>query len=453
MKTIRSKMLVALLAGMLVTVAITVFFFIRLLDDILLNQVKQQLKDQTLKAVHMMSEDNLDSLDSDSFRFFIKDTLFYADYFVLDTKDRIVASSNAGEVGKTMANFPNQREGIMQLHGSKVLYSEARLAHQPFRVILYSPLSSLRALYIPLLRTTLLSIAASFIVILLIGLFAVWRTVQPLNRLKEAVGQYEPHLMNREAFLQADHTEIGELISTFQLMAERLEQHHRYQLEFLQNVSHELKTPLMSIQGYVYAIQDQVMPVEQGLDIISTQSQRLTDMVGKLLQLTRLESVDEDWPLESVDLKSMAEEAVYLLQPAARQQGVELQAYGSTHTIEIAGEQLFQILLNLLQNAIRHCNSQVTITVELPDDTATGADWMMHIDDDGAGLAEGEREHIFRRFYTGTNGVTGLGLAISKQIATRLHADLTYSDSPLGGARFSIVHYVTEPNSSSAKGA
>ncbi|MFD1886063.1 sensor histidine kinase [Paenibacillus wenxiniae] len=453
MKTIRSKMLVALLAGMLVTVAITVFFFIRLLDDILLNQIKQQLKDQTLKAVHMMSEDNLDSLDSESFRFFIKDTLFYADYFVLDTKDRIVASSNSGEVGKTMANFPNQREGIMQLHGSKVLYSEARLSHQPFRIILYSPLSSLRALYIPLLRTTLLSIAASFIVILLIGLFAVWRTVQPLNRLKEAVGQYEPHLMNREAFLQADHTEIGELISTFQLMAERLEQHHRYQLEFLQNVSHELKTPLMSIQGYVYAIQDQVMPVEQGLDIISVQSQRLTDMVGKLLQLTRLESVDEEWPLSSVDLKSMAEEAVYLLQPAARQQGVELQAHGSAHTIEIAGEQLFQILLNLLQNAIRHCDAQVTITVELPEDAGGGTDWMMHIDDDGPGLAEGEREHIFRRFYTGTNGVTGLGLAISKQIATRLHADLTYSDSPLGGARFSIVHYVTEPNSSNAKGA
>lgn len=439
MKTIRGKMLIALLAGMLVTIGITSFFFIRLLDDILLNQVKQQLQDQTLKAVHMVNSDDLESLDSDSFRFFIKDVLFYADYFVLDTHDKIIASSNSGQVGKTLPNFPTGREGIMQISGNKVLYSEAKLSHQPFRVILYSPLSSLRALYIPLMRTTMLSIAASFIVILLIGLFAVWRTVQPLNRLKEAVSQYEPNLMNREPFLQADHTEIGELISTFQVMADRLQLHHRHQLEFLQNVSHELKTPLMSIQGYVYAIQDQVMPVEQGLDVISAQSQRLIDMVSKLLQLSRLESVDEEWPITEVDLKSMAEEAVYLLLPAAGQQGIQLYAEGSSHTVPIAAEQLFQILLNLLQNAIRHSTSQVKIVLECPDDGV--ADWMMHIDDDGPGLAESEREHIFRRFYTGTNGVTGLGLAISKQIATRLHADLVYSPSPLGGARFSIIHY------------
>ncbi|WP_411345638.1 sensor histidine kinase [Paenibacillus sp. WLX1005] len=439
MKTIRGKMLIALLAGMLVTVGITGFFFIRLLDDILLNQVKQQLQDQTMKAAHMVNADDLDSLDSDSFRFFIKDVLFYADYFVLDTHDKIIASSNSGQVGKTLPNFPTGREGIMQISGSKVLYSEAKLSHQPFRVILYSPLSSLRALYIPLMRTTMLSIAASFIVILLIGLFAVWRTVQPLNRLKEAVSQYEPHLMNREPFLQADHTEIGELISTFQVMADRLQLHHRHQLEFLQNVSHELKTPLMSIQGYVYAIQDQVMPVEQGLDVISAQSQRLIDMVSKLLQLSRLESVDEEWPITEVDLKSMAEEAVYLLLPAARQHGVQLHAEGVSHTVPIAAEQLFQILLNLLQNAVRHSASQVKMILECPDDGV--ADWIMHIDDDGPGLAESEREHIFRRFYTGTNGVTGLGLAISKQIATRLHADLVYSPSTLGGARFSIIHY------------
>lgn len=341
-----------------------------------------------------------------------------------------------------LEGFPGTHEGYMILNGKKVLYSEAELSHKQFRVILYSPLSSLRAMYIPLFRTTLLSIAASFVVILLIGLFAVWRTVQPLNRLKEAVNKYEPNMPDRDQFLQADHTEIGELIQTFQLMSNRIDDHHRHQLEFLQNVSHELKTPLMSIQGYVYAIQDQVVSTDQGLDIIATQSQRLIDMVGKLIQLSRLETVDEEWPVAVIDLKNMAEEAVYLLMPTALQRGIHLTAEANSFIVETAGEQLFQILLNLLQNAVRHTETQVKLTLELSGDDH--ADWIFHVDDDGPGLNEHDGQHIFRRFYTGNNGVTGLGLTISKQLATRLHADLVYSDSPLGGARFSLRHCPAE---------
>jgi signal transduction histidine kinase len=244
---------------------------------------------------------------------------------------------------------------------------------------------------------------------------------------------------DKKQFLQADHTEIGELIHTFQLMSNRLDDHHRHQLEFLQNVSHELKTPLMSIQGYVYAIQDQVVSTDQGLDIIAAQSQRLIDMVGKLIQLSRLETVEEEWPMTVIDLKSMADEAVYLLMPTALQREVRLTAEANSCMVETAGEQLFQILLNLLQNAVRHTQTQVKLTLEYPGDD--DADWIFHVDDDGPGLNELDRQHIFRRFYTGNNGVTGLGLAISKQLAVHLHADLVYSDSPLGGARFSLRHY------------
>ncbi|WP_039839132.1 sensor histidine kinase [Paenibacillus sonchi] len=70
-----------------------------------------------------------------------------------------------------------------------------------------------------------------------------------------------------------------------------------------------------------------------------------------------------------------------------------------------------------------------------------GACWAIHIDDDGNGLSETEREAVFQRFYTGPNGVTGLGLTICRQIAANLDGELTYSSSPLGGARFSFIKY------------
>lgn len=73
----------------------------------------------------------------------------------------------------------------------------------------------------------------------------------------------------------------------------------------------------MSIHGFVFAIQDQVVTQEEGLEVITNQSQRLIDMVDKLLQLSRLEAVDEHWPAATVDLRTMAEEAAMLLMPEA----------------------------------------------------------------------------------------------------------------------------------------
>lgn len=191
----------------------------------------------------------------------------------------------------------------------------------------------------------------------------------------------------------------------------------------------------MSIHGFVFAIQDQVVTQEEGLEVITNQSQRLIDMVDKLLQLSRLEAVDEHWPAATVDLRTMAEEAAMLLMPEANRRELKLTVEGESLQVTIPGEQLFRILVNLLQNAVRHTIDQVVIRV---DPEAPGAAWAIHIEDNGPGLAEEEREAVFERFYTGANGVTGLGLAICRQIAARLNGELTYSRSELGGARFSF---------------
>jgi signal transduction histidine kinase len=94
--------------------------------------------------------------------------------------------------------------------------------------------------------------------------------------------------------------------------------------------------------------------------------------------------------------------------------------------------------VNLLQNAVRHTASQICVRIEAD---YPGADWAIHIDDDGNGLSESERDAVFQRFYTGSNGATGLGLAICRQIAANLEGELMYSSSPLGGARFSFIKH------------
>lgn len=439
MHTIRGKMLLSFFLALVVTVGITVALFVRLIDDILVNQVKAQLHGQAEKAEKILRNGDISGLNNTEFKYVVKGLMLDADYLILDPNNKIIDANDDREVGKTLNYALSGRNGIAVLHGKKILFTKERLAGRPYSIFIYAPLSSLRALYGSLMRTTLLAIGFSLLVILVIGLLTVSRVVRPLNQLKEAVGRYEPYRSQDEGFPVGDTTEIGELITTFQSMSDRIQQHQRNQVEFLQNVSHELRTPLMSIHGFVFAIQDQVVTQETGLEVILTQSVRLMDMVDKLLQLSRLEAVDEYWPASAIDLRTMADEAALLLMPAASERAIKLHVEGAGLQVVVAGEQLFQVLVNLLQNAVRHTSSEICVRI---DAEYPGAVWAIHIDDDGNGLSETERDAVFQRFYTGSNGVTGLGLAICRQIATNLDGELVYSTSPLGGARFSFIKHL-----------
>ncbi|WP_232229160.1 sensor histidine kinase [Paenibacillus zanthoxyli] len=425
-------MLLALCAGMLVTAGITTFLFLKLVDEILVSQIKAQLQTQADKIVQTMDSGwDIKDLDNEEFKWVLKDRLFYADYFVTDIKGRIIASSESSRVGHTLAEASITRhKGTMMLDGRRVVYTSEKLGTLPFRLFIYYPLAMIRSMYVPLFKTTILAVAASFLFILIIGWLSVGYVVRPLNRLKEAVGRYDPHRGTAGDFPGEDDTEIGQLAGTFRSMSERIAQHQQGQQEFLQNVSHELKTPLMSIQGYAMAIQDEVVTQEDGLNVIASQSVRLVQMVEKLLQLSRLETLEENWKPSLLDLRDIAEEAVHLLLPTANERGISLTIEGSGIGVLIPGEQLFQIIVNLLQNAVRHAHQKVELIIE------RGEGWAIHIDDDGPGLSFVEREAIFRRYYKGLDGGTGLGLAICQQIALRLGDELSCTSSKLGGARF-----------------
>jgi signal transduction histidine kinase len=274
----------------------------------------------------------------------------------------------------------------------------------------------------------------------------IWNTTRPLKQLKDAISLYEPY-RKASVFPKADSTEIGELIETFRIMSERINKHHNHQIEFLQNVSHELRTPLMSIQGYTMAIKDQVVTVDQGLQVITKESQRLIQMVERLLQLSRLETVEEVWTESLVDLNNMAEQAMELLAPVANERNIQLSVEGISLEAYLPAEEIFQVIVNLLQNAIKYAKSEVILRIEgtLREGIHSNA-WVIHIDDDGAGLTEEQRKFVFQRFYKGENGGTGLGLAICQQIADRLGAHLECTASQMGGARFSFSFLGKEIN-------
>jgi len=284
------------------------------------------------------------------------------------------------------------------------------------------------------LRVSLLSIGISFGVIFVVGLWFIWKTTRPLQQLKEAVSKFNPSYRSL-GIPHGDTSEIGELMNTFSSMSGRIQKQHQQQIEFLQNVSHELRTPLMSIQGYASAIKDQVVSVEHGLNVVTAESERLVQMVDRLLQLTRMETVQEEWKLTEVDLQDLMEHVHQLMAPAAAERGILTSLTGPSLEMAIPAEQIFQVAMNFMQNAVRYASHEVMLTLEeVPDG------FRVCVDDDGAGVPLQERVSVFDRYFTGQAGITGIGLAICKQIADRLGAVILCSESPMGGARFSFEY-------------
>ena len=205
---------------------------------------------------------------------------------------------------------------------------------------------------------------------------------------------------------------------------ERLESVRR---DFVSNVSHELKTPLTAIRGYVETLLE-AGPIDaptrgRFLGKIRGQSDRLSALVSDLLTLSRIESSAE--PADEVlDLRLAAGEVLSLLGPASEARGLDLVADFPEEAVEVRGEEeaIRQALSNLVDNAVKYSSAGGRVAVRL---LAENGRAVLEVEDEGPGIALEHVDRIFERFYRVDRarsrelGGTGLGLAIVKNVARR----------------------------------
>ena len=205
---------------------------------------------------------------------------------------------------------------------------------------------------------------------------------------------------------------------------ERLESVRR---DFVSNVSHELKTPLTAIHGYVETLLE-AHPIDgptrgRFLRKIRRQSNRLSALVSDLLTLSRIESSTEP-PEKILDLRSAAGEVLNLLAPSSEERGLELVAEFPEAAVEVLGEEeaIRQALSNLVDNAVKYSSAGGRVIVRLQ---AQNGRAVLEVEDEGPGIASEHLDRIFERFYRVDRarsrelGGTGLGLAIVKNVARR----------------------------------
>lgn len=204
---------------------------------------------------------------------------------------------------------------------------------------------------------------------------------------------------------------------------------------FFQNASHELKTPLMAIQGYAEGIQTEVLDAKNSAEIILEESDRMTALVEQLLSLSKIDSAQSIPKLSPYDVREIVDDAVISLAPVFARNGIELHVMKEDSRL-IANcdeNQLRKAFTNLLSNALRHAESFVKFSCK-----AESGKIIIVVSDDGGGINEEDLPRVFERFYTGRKGNTGIGLALTKEII-KLHGGEITALNDEKGAVFRIV--------------
>ncbi|MCU1495684.1 MAG: two-component sensor histidine kinase [Acidimicrobiaceae bacterium] len=222
-----------------------------------------------------------------------------------------------------------------------------------------------------------------------------------------------------------------------------VERARQRQLEFTADASHELRTPLSVIEAELgLALNTERSPAayRTALERVAAESKRLRYIVDDLLWLARLEGLPAQPPSEPVELSSVVEVCVTRFTAVAAGRGISISSTGDGKTPAIVvapADWLDRLVSVLLDNACRYANEagQVEVGVSLTRDRV-----VLTVDDSGPGIADAERENIFRRFHrvSSVPGGAGLGLSIANAVVEATGGDWDVARSPLGGARIEV---------------
>ena len=213
-----------------------------------------------------------------------------------------------------------------------------------------------------------------------------------------------------------------------------IEKEAERQQTFFQNASHELKTPLMAIQGYAEGIQAGVMDTGSAAEVILKESDRMTELVDELLAISKIDMGRQPLTLSEMDVRELLYDSIRAVEPAAAGGGITITPDFPETPVMVSCDdtRLRRAVTNILSNGVRYARSELRLTCRTDKRNAT-----IRIQDDGGGIAEEDLPHIFDRFYMGRSGKSGIGLALTKEII-HLHKGMIRAYNGDSGAVFEI---------------
>lgn len=296
-------------------------------------------------------------------------------------------------------------------------------------LIIHKSLDNVAQIQRFLIRSTYLCVLVIYILSFMILLAFQFFVYRPLSKITEAAKQYASGNLDYEIPVSTED-EMGYLSASLNYMSSQLRDMEDYQKKFVANVSHDFRSPLTSIKGYVEAMADGTIPPElQGkyLKIILFETERLTDLTHDLLTLNEFDTEHLLLDKVSFNLHEIIKNVATSFEGRCTQKKISIELlFATKHLYVIADKRkIQQVLYNLLDNAIKFSDADSTVTIET---TERGDKVYTSVKDNGIGIPRNALNKIWERFYKTdlSRGKdkkgTGLGLAIVKE-AIQAHGE------------------------------
>lgn len=437
---IKNKLLFSYIIIVLLSLILSIISFQYIFRYYTINQTRAEMKKEgELLAQTIAIEQSSESIGSKLLtRQRLKQAGRFLDTFVLimDKNDKVIfTNSDAASRQEILRSLPNKNTASPSYLIERVTVNTPT---SPIgSIIMAARIDEVNALNAQIYRSEIISfIIAALIAFILATLFS-----RQLTRAIDLLGRHMHDFSVKKSYEKTTlktGDEIEDLAHCFDNLAKRLKDYDEGQRVFMQNTSHEFKTPLMSIQGYAEAIRDGLVDGEElnkSLDIIIEESQRLKKTVDEFILLSKLETPGDVYHCQKVSLAELFDELARRLQPLADIESVQLLfTADGTLIFSLDREKMFQALYNILDNCIMYASNQVTMESYPGNEVLT-----INIKDDGPGFTPGEEENVFKRYYKGPHGGSGIGLAISKTVIEGHHGSISAKNAPHGGAEFVIT--------------
>jgi len=300
----------------------------------------------------------------------------------------------------------------------------------------------LKKVYEIIWLSAILAIVVSSIIIYYFSQRIIIKPLAEINYVADKISKGE--VEKRVVISSKD--EIGELAKSFNSMADSIEEVENKRKVFISNVSHEIRSPITSIKGFIGGILDGVIPKEKEnyyLSITYEEIQRLTRLVNDLLDLSAIESGQFRLRIEEVDINEIIRLAVIKFETKILKKKIKADVLLQGERLMVAGDKdrLTQVITNLIDNAVKYTPISGNINIKA---SIKGSKVYVSIFNNGPTIPEEELKYIWDRFYKADKArsskiSTGLGLPIVRSILTQLGEDIWVENKESKGVVFTFT--------------
>ena len=287
----------------------------------------------------------------------------------------------------------------------------------------------------------LLALLGIMLSVIIINYFAKKILINPLSELNNAANKLAKGEVHRRVEIKSED-EIGELGKSFNIMAESLEKVEKNRRDFISNVSHELRSPITSIKGFLAGIIDGVIPKDKEdyyLNIVYDEVKRLSRLVADLLDISAMEDGKFKLNKIEIDINVLLKLCLVNLEGKIRKKNIDVEVSLENDHQFVYGDRdrIIQVITNLIDNAVKYCKEDGLIKI---DTTVKGNKVYISIYNNGPLLSDEEIRCIWNRFYKADKSrtnkeSTGLGLPIVRLILTQ-HGEDIWVKNEKDGVKF-----------------